>query len=75
MKALIMLLLLVSSAAAYDPMETVQPGNATDQVVDSIVIGLHNATPYLISITILGFFAVTFAAIGVAFYVMGKSNG
>jgi len=75
MKVFFLILFLVGSAAAYDPMKTNHPENATGQVVDSMIIGLQNTSPHLIAITILGFLAVTFAAAGIIFYVMNKSQG
>jgi len=75
MKAALIILLLAGSAMAYDPMDTIQPENATEQVVDSIVLGLHNAAPYLIPISILGFFAVAFTAIAALIYLMNRSQG
>lgn len=75
MKVFILILLLASTALAYDPMDRIQPENASDQVVDSFVLGLNNASPYMMAITFLGFFAAAFAAMAFIAYLLNQNQG
>ena len=75
---LVLFILAGSVAAEYDPMDRIEANESYSTLVDSAVLGIRGASPYLPQIMMAGFMLiVVFIALATAFFVIQhyKRNG